>query len=227
MSPVPPNGTPSNPSDMHLTESAQGEKVQSVDWKEGQEKRGRLFVVSAPSGAGKTTLCAKMLKRFSHLSYSISHTTRPPRAGEKDGVEYYFITADAFKERIDNDQWVEWAKVHENYYGTSKEVIEKGAAEGNHLLLDIDVQGARQVKAIFPEAITLFIMPPSLSVLEERLRKRGTDADAVIKKRIANAEGEMAQKDFYQHVIVNDDLAQAEKEMTDIFAGYLSTDGLV
>ena len=223
--PIPPNGTPNNQSEMHLTERAQGEKVQSVNRNAVQEKRGRIFVVSAPSGAGKSTLCAKMLKRFSHLSYSISHTTRAPRTGEKDGVEYYFITTDAFKERIDNDQWVEWAKVHENYYGTSKEVIEKGVAEGKHLLLDIDVQGARQVKAIFPEAITLFIMPPSLGVLEERLKRRGTDADAVIEKRIANAEGEMAQKDFYQHVIVNDDLAQAEKEMTDLFAGYLSTDG--
>lgn len=197
--------------------------VERIDRKGGQEKRGRIFVVSAPSGAGKSTLCSTLLARFPNLSYSVSHTTRPPRKGERDGVDYHFISTEGFKKRIDENQWVEWAEVHGNYYGTSRVVIEKGVTEGAHLLLDIDVQGAEQVKTIFPEAITLFIMPPSVEVLEARLRSRGTDDEAIIEKRLNNAEKEMACKDLYEHVIVNDVLEVAEKELIDIVSGYLQS----
>ncbi|MBF0572421.1 MAG: guanylate kinase [Desulfamplus sp.] len=187
-----------------------------------EKKRGKIFVVSAPSGAGKTTLCAKILAKFPNLAYSVSHTTRQPRANEIDGVHYFFITADEFKKRIDQNLWAEWANVHDNFYGTSLKFIEDNVAEGNNLLLDIDVQGAKQFKRSFPEAITIFIMPPSINVLKERLIKRGTDSDEVIIKRLANAENEIAQRSFYEHIIVNDELNISEKEMADIISKAIS-----
>ncbi len=180
-------------------------------------KKGALFVVSAPSGAGKTTLCNMMRKRFPDIAYSISHTTRPPRKGEKNGVDYYFISKDEFETRIKNRRWVEWAKVHDNYYGTSLDFIESSVNKGKILLLDIDVQGAKQIKSAFPDAVTIFIMPPSFEVLENRLKERGTDGDEVIARRLENALAEMEEKAFYDHVIVNDDLDTAEKEMGEIF----------
>ncbi len=180
--------------------------------------RGRILVVSAPSGAGKSTLCMKTLEKFSDISYSVSHTTRAPRGNEKHGVEYFFISVEEFKKRIDENLWAEWAEVHGNYYGTSFDFIEENVSNGKHLLLEIDVQGAKQIKKVFPEAVMIFIMPPSIDILEQRLRKRGTDSDDVILKRLANAAGEMDQKSFYEHVIVNDDLAKAEYEMIDIFS---------
>lgn len=190
-----------------------------MDQKTRQDKsRGKIFVVSAPSGAGKTTLCTKILAKFPELAYSVSHTTRPPRAGEQDGVDYFFITPDEFKKRIAQNLWAEWAQVHDNFYGTSMKFIEENIDKGNHLLLDIDVQGAKQFKKAFPEAITLFIMPPSIDVLEKRLQKRGTDSEDVIAKRVSNAAVEIEQRSFYQHVIVNDDLEKAEKEMMKIIS---------
>ncbi|MBF0230657.1 MAG: guanylate kinase [Desulfamplus sp.] len=186
--------------------------------KQEGKKRGKIFVVSAPSGAGKTTLCAKILAKFPNLAYSVSHTTRKPRANEIDGVDYFFITVDEFKKRIEENLWAEWATVHDNFYGTSLKFIEENVADGNNLLLDIDVQGAKQFKRSFPEAVTIFIMPPSINVLKERLIKRGTDSDDVIIKRIANAENEIAQRAFYEHIIVNDQLNLSEKEMADIIS---------
>lgn len=183
---------------------------------------GKIFVVSAPSGAGKTTLCAKILAKFPNLAYSVSHTTRKPRANEIDGVDYFFITVDEFKKRIEENLWAEWATVHDNFYGTSLKFIEENVANGNNLLLDIDVQGAKQFKRSFPEAVTIFIMPPSINVLKERLIKRGTDSDDVIIKRIANAESEIAQRSFYEHIIVNDQLNLSEKEMADIISNAIS-----
>ena len=189
--------------------------------KEESRNRGRIFVISAPSGAGKTTLCRMVLKRFKQLSYSISHTTRSPRAGEKDGVDYFFISREEFEERIQKKRWAEWALVHDNYYGTSLDFIQDKIKEGVDLLLDIDVQGARLIKASFPEAITIFIAPPSFKVLEERLRKRGTDSQEVIQKRLRNAGAEMDQQDFYEHVVVNDDLDRAALDLASIFEGVL------
>lgn len=187
-----------------------------------KKTRGRIFVVSAPSGAGKSTLCTKVLNRFPDISYSVSHTTRSPRGDEKNEIDYFFITVDEFKRRIEQNLWAEWAEVHGNYYGTSLDFIEQNIAQGNNLLLEIDVQGARQIKKAFPEAITLFIMPPSIDVLEQRLQRRGTDSKEVIAKRLANAVGEMGQKSFYQYVVVNDNLDQAEKEVVDIFTNSIS-----
>ncbi|SLM30121.1 guanylate kinase [Desulfamplus magnetovallimortis] len=183
-----------------------------------ERKRGDIFVVSAPSGAGKSTLCMKVLETFPDISFSVSHTTRPPRLGEQHGVDYYFISVDEFRERIKNNLWAEWAEVHGNYYGTSCEEIEDNLNHGRHLLLDIDVQGAEQIMRAFPEAVTIFVMPPSIEILEQRLRKRGTDSDDTIAKRLENAAGEIARKDLYQHVIVNDNLEQAQKDFLEIFS---------
>ncbi len=183
-----------------------------------QKKKGKIFVVSAPSGAGKTSICTKILNLFPKISYSISHTTRSPRNNEQDGVDYFFIAKDEFKKRIDNNYWAEWAKVHDNYYGTSLKFIKDKVLQGESLMLDIDVQGAKQITKSFPEAITIFIMPPSFEVLEQRLRRRGTDSEEVIEKRLKNAVKEIEQKTFYKHIIVNDDLNIAVNEMTDIIS---------
>lgn len=178
--------------------------------------QGQVFVVSAPSGSGKTTLCRKMLARFPFLSYSISHTTRPPRKDEKQGIDYFFITKEEFLDKIKTKFWAEWAEVHDNLYGTSLEFIRRKIREGSSLLLDIDVQGAKQIKASLPDSVTIFIMPPSFKVLEQRLRSRGTDSEDVIQKRLANAAKEIKEKDFYDYSIVNDDLEKASCELAKI-----------
>jgi guanylate kinase len=183
---------------------------------------GHLFIISAPSGAGKSTLCRTMLDRYPDLLYSISYTTRPPRQGEQHGVDYYFIPKDRFKKGIARHQWAEWAEVHGNYYGTSAEFIDTKIAAGHDILLDIDVQGARQILERYPEGITIFIMPPSLAVLKQRLEDRGTDSPDVIAVRLDNAQKEMAQKDLYRHIIINDRLSGAIAELTAIFENYRS-----
>jgi guanylate kinase len=181
------------------------------------KKPGKLFVVSAPSGAGKTTLCRLMLEKFHELSYSVSHTTRSPRQGEVPGKDYFFIGKEAFEERIEKNLWAEWAKVHDNYYGTSLIFIRDTLENGGSLLLDIDVQGARQITKAFPSAVTLFIMAPDLGTLEQRLRGRGTDSEETIQQRMKNAEKEIEQKGRYHHVIENDDLEISKKEISMIF----------
>jgi guanylate kinase len=181
---------------------------------------GNVFILSAPSGAGKTTLRRAALERFADMEYSVSFTTRPHRAGEVDGRDYHFISAAEFKAGIRSGRWAEWAQVHENYYGTSAEVLEQALAAGRDILLDIDVQGARQILRRFPQSVTMFIMPPSLEVLEARLRARGTDTEDAIRIRLRNAAGEMAQKEHYRHVIINDDLATAVQEMVVIIGSY-------
>jgi len=189
------------------------------------EPKGILFIVSAPSGAGKTTLCRALRRHFTDLRYSISHTTRAPRPGEEDGVDYFFIGPDEFKTAIQTGAWAEWAEVHGNYYGTSAAFLESGLASGNGILLDIDVQGMHQILERFPDSVTIFIMPPSLEVLKARLVSRGSDSTAVIAGRLANAEKEIAQRERYQHVIVNDDLARAKAELIALFAVYRTESG--
>lgn len=179
--------------------------------------QGKLFVISAPSGAGKTTLIREVLKQFKSLSYSISSTTRPPRKNETDGRDYFFITAHEFEEKIRQGAWLEWARVHDHYYGTSRSVVEQTLEQGRSLLLDIDVQGAAQVIESDLSPVTLFILPPSVEELERRLKGRGTDEPAVIEKRLKNAVAEMAQKDTYQYRVVNDDLETAVNEILSIF----------
>jgi guanylate kinase len=177
---------------------------------------GKLFLVSAPSGAGKTTIVRKILDRFDTLTYSISHTTRPPRSGEVDGVDYFFISEQAFKQMIEASHWLEWANVHGNYYGTSKQVVENSLNNGSHILLDIDVQGAKQIMASGLKPVSIFIMPPSFEALENRLRSRGTDSSEVIEKRLKNAQMEIKYKDMYDHILINDDLDTAVIEMVDL-----------
>ena len=186
------------------------------------ERPGNLFILSAPSGAGKSTLCRAVRDRFPDLLYSVSYTTRLPRQGEQDGIDYFFIPKDRFQKGIDQGQWAEWAEVHGNYYGTSAELLDRGLVDGRDILLDIDVKGARQIIARYPAAITLFIMPPSLEALRSRLETRGTDSPEVIALRLKNAQKEMAQKDLYRHVIVNDQLAGAVAELIGIFEKYRS-----
>jgi len=183
---------------------------------------GHLFIISAPSGAGKSTLCRAMRDHFPDLLYSISYTTRSPRQGEQDGVDYFFITKDDFENGISRHRWAEWAEVHGNYYGTSAEFLDKELSVGQDILLDIDVQGTRQILTRYPGAVTLFIMPPSLEILRQRLEARGTDSPAVIAVRLENARKEMAQKDMYRHIVVNDRLPDATAEMISIFEGYRS-----
>jgi len=183
---------------------------------------GHLFVISAPSGAGKSTLCRAMLDHFADLLYSISYTTRPPRQGEQNGVDYYFIPKDRFKKGISRHQWAEWAEVHGNYYGTSAEFLDEKLSAGRDILLDIDVQGTRQILKRYPESITIFIMPPTLEILKQRLEDRGTDSPAVIAVRLDNAQKEMAQKALYRHVVINDRLPDATAEMIAIFENYHS-----
>lgn len=186
------------------------------------DRTGLLFIVSAPSGAGKSTLCRAVRQRFPDLLYSISYTTRPPRRGEQNGVDYYFIAQDEFEKGIARGQWAEWAEVHGNYYGTSADLLDRGLAGGKDILLDIDVQGMRQILQRYPAGITIFIMPPSLATLQRRLEARGTDSPEVIAVRLKNAHQEMTQKDRYRHVIINDQLANATAELIGILEKYRS-----
>ncbi len=200
-----------------LTPTADGPPPRPVD------RTGRLFILSAPSGAGKTTLRRAALARFPDLGYSVSFTTRAPRAGERNGHDYVFISPDEFEAGIRDGRWAEWARVHGHCYGTSVQVLENARAAGRDLLLDIDVQGAQQICRRFPETVTIFIQPPSLEVLEERLRARGTDRPEAIELRLRNARKEMEQKDRYRHVIVNDDLETAVAELTAVLDSYRRT----
>lgn len=191
----------------------------------GGVRPGRVFVVSAPSGAGKTTLCRALLAHFDDLRYSISYTTRAPRPGERDGVDYHFVSRAAFEAGIASGQWAEWARVHDNYYGTSAPFLDRSLAAGEDVLLDIDVQGATQLLERYPGAVTIFIMPPSLETLRRRLEGRGTDSPAVIARRIANAAAEIARKGFYRHVVVNDRLTAATAELIALVASYRNPPG--
>jgi guanylate kinase len=181
---------------------------------------GRLFIVSAPSGAGKTTLCTAVRRHFGDLAYSVSYTTRPPRAGEQHGRDYFFITEAEFEQGIASGRWAEWARVHGNLYGTSAQWVAQTLAAGQDILMDIDVQGTRQILTRFAEAITIFIRPPSLAILAQRLRQRGTDNEDAIAVRLANAQEEMAGQSMYRHVVVNDDLDRATHALIALIAQY-------
>ncbi|MDR2000214.1 MAG: guanylate kinase [Zoogloeaceae bacterium] len=170
---------------------------------------GNLFVVSAPSGAGKTTLVNMLLERDPQVRLSVSCTTRAPRAGEQNGREYNFVDIAAFAAMRERGDFLEWAEVHGNFYGTSREWLAGQLNAGHDVLLEIDWQGARQVRRIFPDAVTIFILPPSLAELERRLRGRGQDADDVIQSRIAAALGEMRHVGEFDFAIMNNDLQVA------------------
>jgi guanylate kinase len=167
---------------------------------------GTLFVVSAPSGAGKTTLVKLLLEQDRQVRHSVSYTTRAPRVGELDGREYHFVGVDAFTAMRERGDFVEWAQVHGNFYGTSRVWLEEQMAKGDDVLLEIDWQGAAQVRKQFTQAVGVFILPPSLAELERRLRARGTDSEEVIQRRLAAALGEMGHVGEFEFVIINKDL---------------------
>jgi len=187
--------------------------------------KGHLFIISAPSGAGKTTLCKALLTRLPILVYSVSYTTRKPRLDEKEGVDYHFIDKEEFENGIKNKAWAEWAKVHGNYYGTAVNALDQAMNTGKSLLLDIDVQGTIQILAHYPDAVTVFIMAPSMQILKERLEKRSGDSQATIHKRLENAKKEIAQKGTYRYIVINDQLSRAIDELYSIILDCLQDNG--
>ncbi|HIU74124.1 MAG TPA: guanylate kinase [Candidatus Aphodousia faecipullorum] len=178
-----------------------------------EQKAGRLFLVTAPSGAGKSSLVSALLKADPTVHLSISHTTRSPRPGEVDGREYHFVTVETFEAMKEDNAFLEWAYVHGNYYGTSKKWIESELAVGHDVLLEIDWQGALQVKRLFPDVVGIFILPPSVEALRERLNKRATDAPEVIARRLAGAGAEMVHAGQFDYVIINDDFERAKDDL--------------
>ncbi|WP_337879546.1 guanylate kinase [Rheinheimera sp.] len=177
-----------------------------------QDLPGNLFIISAPSGAGKSTLINALLKKHADMQLSISHTTRAPRPGETNGVQYHFTDVPSFQQLIEQQQFLEWAEVFGNYYGTSKSAISDQLARGIDVFLDIDWQGARQMKAQLPFISSIFILPPSVAALEQRLNQRGQDSAEVIAGRMAQARAEISHADEYDYWIVNDNLQQAIAE---------------
>jgi len=175
--------------------------------------KGRIFVLSGPSGSGKSTLIGNVRKRIDNLRYSVSHTTRRPRSGEKDGVDYFFIDETAFKEMIDKDAFLEWAMVYDDYYGTSYGSIEEKIEAGVDLILDIDIQGAKNIKENINDCRLIYILPPSTEILENRLIKRGTDDPGVIEKRMKQVNKELLSCRCYDYLIINDDLEKAAREL--------------
>ena len=187
------------------------------------QARGNLFILSAPSGAGKSSLINALLDRHSDMKVSVSHTTRSPRPGEENGVHYHFVSQDEFKALIAEDGFVEWAQVFDNYYGTSKQSIESQLANGIDVFLDIDWQGARQIRELIPSVRTIFIAPPSRKELEARLTKRGQDSAEVIASRMAKAVSETSHYNEYDYLIVNDDFDSALYQLeTIVFAARLA-----
>lgn len=180
-------------------------------------KEGKLFVISAPSGTGKTTLCNKLLESHDALDYSISYTTRSPREDEKDGEDYFFVDEDTFKQMIDDDKFIEWANVHKNYYGTSKAYIESALADGKNIILDIDPQGARQLKRTLGFGIFVFVIAPSIKDLEDRLRNRRSESEEIMKLRLENAKNEVKLFKEYDYIIVNKNFDKAFKELESIY----------
>ncbi len=174
---------------------------------------GTLFIVAAPSGAGKTTLVGRLLKDDPQVMHSISFTTRAPRGGEENGREYQFVDVQQFLAMRERGEFAEWAEVHDNFYGTSRVWLEQRMQEGCDMLLEIDWQGAQQMRRQFPEAVSIFVLPPSIAELERRLRGRGSDSEDVIARRIAGAYGEMRHVDEFDFVIINNDLDVALGEL--------------
>ncbi|MBI5676384.1 MAG: guanylate kinase [Nitrospirae bacterium] len=178
--------------------------------------KGSLFIVSAPSGAGKTTLCKELCKSMPRLKHSVSYTTRLRRKGERDKVHYYFVSRAEFRKMIEKGEFAEWAVVYGNFYGTSIRNIEELKCRGYDIILDIDIHGAMQMKQKYKEAVYVFILPPSIKVLQKRLRDRMSDSDDTIKERLAEARDEMRNYRNYDFVIVNDDIKSALLELESI-----------
>ena len=176
-------------------------------------RKGALLIISAPSGAGKTTICRKLLARRKDLSYSVSCTTRAPRAGEKDGKAYFFIGRDEFKRKISRGEFLEWAMVHDEYYGTPRHFVDDVIKTGDNVIMAIDVQGAMSIRRKHPAAILVFVLPPSLDALNTRMANR-RDSQAHVAKRLANSRGELAAAKDYDYVVINDDLERAVAQIS-------------
>ena len=182
-------------------------------------RRGRLFVIAAPSGAGKTSLVRALMERVPALRFSISYTTRARRPTEEHGRDYFFVGKDEFLRMIAAGEFLEHATVFDNSYGTSRDQVEQSLAGGRDLILEIDWQGAAQVRRALPECVSIFILPPSRAELERRLRGRGTDAEAVIQRRLRDAASDMAHWREFDHVVINDHFDRALSELETIVAG--------
>jgi len=182
-------------------------------------RRGRLFVIAAPSGAGKTSLVRALMEREPSLRFSISYTTRQQRPTETHGRDYFFVSRDEFEAMVERGEFLEHARVFDNYYGTARAQVEASLAAGQDLILEIDWQGAQQIRRELPECISIFILPPSRGELERRLRGRGTDAEEVIQRRLRDAAADMTHWAEFDYVVVNDDFAQALAELQAIAHG--------
>lgn len=185
--------------------------------------RAKLFIISAPSGAGKTTLARGLNDALPDTAFSVSHTTRPQRRKEVHGVDYYFVSEREFREMVDRDEFLEYARVFGNWYGTSKAAVRELMEQGKTVLLDIDWQGARKVRSRMPDCGSIFILPPSMAELEHRLRSRGQDSDEVIRQRMEQARDEMRHAEEYDFEVVNDDFDRALRELCAIVSGERTT----
>ena len=181
-----------------------------------KKKNTRLIIISSPSGGGKSTICKKLKEKKPELEYSVSTTTRLPRQGEKNGEEYFFVSKNEFENMIKKNAFLEWAEVHGNYYGTSRKNIENCIKLGKTCILDIDVQGAMQVQKKYPDALFIFLMPPSIKELENRLIKRGTDNKEAVKIRLNNAANEMECKKYYDYTIINNKIEDTVNKIVEI-----------
>ncbi len=186
--------------------------------KKSRKSKGSIFVVSAPSGAGKTTLCRKIVTSDRKVRESVSFTTRPPREGEKDGVDYNFVSEAVFREMVSRSEFVEWAEVHGNLYGTSRRMLKNLMDDGLDVLLDIDVQGARQIRKTYKEGVFIFILPPSYDILRRRLGTRGDTSEEEMERRLGRALDEIRDYRRYDYVIVNDRLNDAVKGLAAVIA---------
>lgn len=187
------------------------------------EFKGKLIVIVAPSGTGKSTLIKRLKNEFTNLIESVSYTTRPQRPGESHGVSYFFIPKEEFLAKKANNEFLEWAEVHGNFYGTSKHFVENSLREGKNILFDLDVQGTDSFRNYFGKyANIIFIAPPSVEELEKRLRNRGTESDEVINLRLSNAKKELLRKNDYDFLVYNDDIESAYKKLSEIFGSILN-----
>ncbi|MBU1077931.1 MAG: guanylate kinase [Spirochaetes bacterium] len=179
-------------------------------------KKGRLIILSSPSGGGKSTICKHLKEKQPELGYSVSTTTRMPRNGEKDGKDYFFVNKKEFKKAVKEGLFAEWAKVHNHYYGTARKVIDDFIKKGKTCLLDIDIQGGLQLMRSYPDAVSIFILPPSFEELERRLRNRKTDSERTIRIRLRNAKKELEYQKFYDHTVVNSILDETINKIVEI-----------
>jgi guanylate kinase len=192
------------------------ELVSKTEQFAGQVCRGVLFVVSSPSGGGKGTLIHRVLNDVRGLKYSVSYTTREPRNGEIGGIDYLFVSAERFEELVAADEFLEWARVHGNFYGTSREQVSKEMAAGSDIILEVDVQGAASVRKLLPESVSIFILPPSFEVLRQRLIARASDSPMELELRLRNAPIELRQYVDFDYVIINDELDRAASQLAAI-----------